>query len=98
MSIKQYPYWLIAADYSDNEDFFRARDRQQARAIYLGVYDMEWNHGQTKPADWNGYNSENPSPGHGINQHFWRLYDENDAMTFYLACGSSIRKIEGPKT
>jgi hypothetical protein len=92
--VRQYPYWLVTTEYGDDEDHWQSQNRQWLRAWDLGKMSVDWDHGQTTPAHWNGYGPNNPSPGRNINRHFWRVYDEQQAMLFYMAEGTHIQKIE----
>lgn len=96
MPVRKFPYWLVTAEYGDNEDHWQSQSRQHLRAFDLGCKynDIDWDHGQTIPAKWNGYGPDNPSPGRNISRHYWRIYDEEQAMLFYMAEGTHIQKVE----
>lgn len=98
MSVTRYPYWLVGTDYNRNvEDHWQSQSRLISLGYSLGILyrkDYTWANGSSTPKNWNGYNEQNPSPGYDIDRHYWRFYDEDQAMVFYLACGSSIKKVE----
>jgi hypothetical protein len=95
MSVKPrlYPHWLVTAEYSDNESHWQSQSRHRHIAYNLDIKNIDWDHGRTTPKDWFGYNKDNPSPGKSINQHFWRFYDKDEAMAFFLE-GTDIQYME----
>jgi hypothetical protein len=100
MSVTKYPYWLVETRYDrQTEDHWKSQSRLISIGYNLGIRystDYKWDHGSSTPKGWNGYTVDNPSPGYDIDRHYWRFFDEDQAFTFYLACGSSIRKVEDP--
>lgn len=89
-------YWEVTTPYDgqimnhrESQNFFRDG------AIAIGCkYDrIDWSHATSVPANWAGYDINNPSPGYTTNEQVWRLYDRDVASIFCLLYGSSIKQV-----
>jgi hypothetical protein len=87
-------YWEVATRYDRTVmDDWQARSHFHTIAHRLGIR-VKWMSAQSTPTHWIGYTANNPSPGYPIDQHFWKIEDEDQAALFHLTCGSKIRKVE----
>ena len=84
----------ISFPYRDvTTDHWTSQLEQRLMLVEMGAKIIAWKSGRLTPANWNGYNENNPSPGVDLNWHFWEIEAEPECMMMLaLKVGAEIVK------